>query len=191
MSSTILVTLSVFCLLGAGAYALYYALYGSHHALEERFADLAVKIRASQGVFDNDAEQDDTIGRMLFKWAASRVPAPRTDTPSGEKLQQTLTQAGFVGSSSPHAFQVFRFLIMAGMALVGVLIAVTFGKGSGTMLLYGLLGGGLGFFGPLFYVQRSARARQLAIARQLSDILDLLVVCVEAGLGLYEAIKIV
>ena len=30
-----------------------------------------------------------------------------------------------------------------------------------------------------------------AIARQLSDVLDLLVVCVEAGLGLFEAIKIV
>ncbi|HEV7987357.1 MAG TPA: type II secretion system F family protein, partial [Candidatus Binataceae bacterium] len=36
-----------------------------------------------------------------------------------------------------------------------------------------------------------ARKRQNAIARQLSDVLDLLVVCVEAGLGLFEAIKIV
>jgi tight adherence protein C len=32
---------------------------------------------------------------------------------------------------------------------------------------------------------------QAAIARQLSDVLDLLVVCVEAGLGLSEAIKTV
>lgn len=191
MSSAILVTLSVFCLLGAGAYALYYALYGSHRVLEERFADLAVKIRASQGVFDEDAEHDDTFGRMLFKWAASRIPAPRTDTPSGEKLQQTLSQAGYVGSASPHTFQVFRILFMAGMALGGALIAVGTGKSGGTVMLYGLIGAAIGFFGPLFYVQRSARSRQLAIARQLSDILDLLVVCVEAGLGLYEAIKIV
>lgn len=191
MSSAILVTLSVFCLLGAGAYALYYALYGSHRALKERFADLAIKIRASQGVFDEGGEQDETFSRMLFKWAASHVPAPRTDTPSGEKLQQTLVQAGFVGSASPHAFQVFRFLFMAGMALLGVLYAFVAGKAPGMVMVFGLAGGAIGFVGPLMYIQRSARNRQFAIARQLSDILDLLVVCVEAGLGLYEAIKIV
>jgi tight adherence protein C len=44
---------------------------------------------------------------------------------------------------------------------------------------------------PSYYVGRRARKRQNAIARQLSDVLDLLVVCVEAGLGLFEAIKIV
>lgn len=191
MSSAILVTLAVFCLLGAAAYSLYYALYGSHRALEERFADLAVKIRASQGIFDNDAEPDDTFSRTLFRWAAAHVPAPRSDTPSGEKLQQTLVQAGYVGSGSPHTFQVFRFLLTAGMALLGVLCGVVAGKSPGTVMLYGILGGAVGFMGPLLYVQRSARNRQFAIARQLSDILDLLVVCVEAGLGLYEAIKIV
>src|SRR5712692_10204361 len=48
-----------------------------------------------------------------------------------------------------------------------------------------------GFLAPLYYITRRARMRQTAIARQLSDVLDLLVVCVEAGLGLFEAIKIV
>jgi tight adherence protein C len=40
-------------------------------------------------------------------------------------------------------------------------------------------------------LSRVARKRQQEIASQLSDVLDLLVVCVEAGLGLSEAIKIV
>jgi tight adherence protein C len=44
---------------------------------------------------------------------------------------------------------------------------------------------------PWVYLSRRARRRQGEIARQLSDVLDLLVVCVEAGLGLFEAIKIV
>jgi tight adherence protein C len=46
-------------------------------------------------------------------------------------------------------------------------------------------------FIPSYYLGRRARKRQAAIAKQLSDVLDLLCVCVEAGLGLYEAIKIV
>jgi len=191
MTSTILVTLAVFCLLGAGAYMIYVALYGSHRVLEERFADLAIKIRAAQGVFGDDAENDETFGRMVFKWAAARVPAPDVDTPAGEKLQQTLLQAGYIGSASPHTFQVFRFLLMVGLAVGGVLLGLVLGKPAPMLLVFGLLGAVLGFLGPWMYLQRRARNRQMAISRQLSDVLDLLVVCVEAGLGLFEAIKIV
>jgi tight adherence protein C len=56
------------------------------------------------------------------------------------------------------------------------------------MVIVGVLVGALI---PTFYIRRKAKTRQLAIATQLSDVLDLLVVCVEAGLGLFEAIKIV
>jgi len=83
MSSTLLISLFVFSLIGAGGIAIYVALYGSHRVLEERFADLAVKIRAAQGVFDDDAPVDDSVGRMLFKWASALVPAPDLSTPSG------------------------------------------------------------------------------------------------------------
>ena len=44
---------------------------------------------------------------------------------------------------------------------------------------------------PSYYLGRRARMRQNNISKQLSDVLDLLVVCVEAGLGLFEAIRIV
>ena len=44
---------------------------------------------------------------------------------------------------------------------------------------------------PSYYLGRRARMRQSNIAKQLSDVLDLLVVCVEAGMGLFEAIRIV
>ena len=78
MASIFFVSLFVFCLLGVGGLALYYGLYGSHRVLEERFNDLAVRIRAAQGVFDDD-EQADNFGRALFKWASARVPAPDTE----------------------------------------------------------------------------------------------------------------
>jgi len=190
MTSTFFVSLFVFCLLGVGGLALYYGLYGSHRVLEERFNDLAVRIRASQGVFDDD-DQDENFGRVLFKWASAHVPAPDVDTPKGEKLQQTLLQAGFLGSATPHAFVVFRVMAMVGAAALGVVFATVLGKALSMVVLFGVLGALLGFIGPTVILQRRARSRQAAIARQLSDVLDLLVVCVEAGLGLFEAIKIV
>jgi tight adherence protein C len=46
----------------------------------------------------------------------------------------------------------------------------------------------IGFFGPNEYVRRMAARRQHAIAHGLPNALDLLVVCVESGLGLDQAI---
>jgi tight adherence protein C len=46
----------------------------------------------------------------------------------------------------------------------------------------------VGFFAPNFWLYRRVRARQLAIVTGLADTLDLLVTCVEAGLGLEAAI---
>ena len=46
----------------------------------------------------------------------------------------------------------------------------------------------LGFFGPNEYVRRKATSRQKEISKGLANALDLLVVCVESGLGLDQAI---
>ena len=51
-----------------------------------------------------------------------------------------------------------------------------------------LLATAMGFFGPNEYVRRKAAQRQKEIARGLPNALDLLVVCVESGLGLDQAI---
>ena len=184
------VSLVVVCMVGVFVTAIYHALYGSHRALEERFADLALKVRASQGTLENSEEELRGFSRIFLQWAAKRVPVPKPDTPEGEKLARTLIQAGYLKSTMPQVYQVFRF----GTGLLGALIGVSVGvilRNSGSMMLFGIAGFGIGMFVPSYYVGRRARKRQNAIARQLSDVLDLLVVCVEAGLGLFEAIKIV
>ena len=76
-------------------------------------------------------------------------------------------------------------------SLIALFIGIFSGQPSGTTIAYAGAGAAIGFFIPSYYLGNRARARQGAIARELSDVLDLLVVCVEAGLGLYEAIKVV
>jgi tight adherence protein C len=186
----LLISLIVLCMAGVAGTAIYHALYGSHRALEERFADLAIKVRASQGVFEDEEEDVRGLSRMVLRWAAKRVPVPNPDTPEGEKLARTLIQAGYLRSTMPQTFQVIRL----GSGLLGALLGALIGlimHSAGSILMFSLAGFGLGIFIPSYYVGRRARMRQNAIARQLSDVLDLLVVCVEAGLGLFEAIKIV
>jgi tight adherence protein C len=185
-----MVGVAVFVLAGVACVALFLAISPQSRAVEERFADLAVKMRATQGALEGD-NQDENVLRMLFRWAAKRVPAPNMDSPTGEKLQQTLMQAGFLKSSAPQNYQVTRFLMAIGGGLFGLLVGLIFHPLSATPLLLAMGGIGIGIFVPSYYLGRRARNRQGNIAKQLSDVLDLLVVCVEAGMGLFEAIRIV
>jgi tight adherence protein C len=188
--SPFLIGIVVFFLAGAACVALYLAISPPNRAVDERFADLAVQMRASQGALEGDL-QDDTLLRMLFRWAAKRVPPPNMDSPTGEKLQQTLLQAGFLKSTAPQTYQITRVLLAAAGGVLGLLFGAIFHPSVATPLLLGLGGIGVGIFVPSYYLGRRARIRQNNISRQLSDVLDLLVVCVEAGLGLFEAIRIV
>jgi tight adherence protein C len=185
-----MVGITVFFLAAGACVALYMALTPQSRTVDERFADLAVQMRVSQGALEGD-NQDDNVLRMLFRWAAKRVPAPDLDTPTGEKLQQTLAQAGFLRSSAAHSYQVMRVLLAVGGGVLGLLAGLIFHPASATPLLLGIGGIGIGIFVPSYYLGRRARTRQRNIAKQLSDVLDLLVVCVEAGMGLFEAIRIV
>lgn len=184
------ITIMFFFLVGAACMGVYMAMFSNHRALEERLADLALKMRISQGAFDDDA-QDETLGRMIFRWAAKRIPPPKMDTPQGEKLAQTLAQAGFIKSGAPQIFQVIRVFSAIGGGVLALIFGALFGSHGGQMIVFGAAGVAGGLFIPSYYISRRARKRQTAISRQLSDVLDLLVVCVEAGLGLFEAIKIV
>jgi tight adherence protein C len=188
--SPFIIGLAVFFLAGAACVALYLAISPRSRVVDERFADLAVQMRASQGALAGDL-QDDNLLRMLFRWAAKRVPPPNLDTPSGEKLQQTLAQAGFLKSTAAQTYQITRVLLAIAGGFLGLVIGLIFHNSAASPLLFALGGVGIGIFVPSYYLGRRARLRQSEIAKQLSDVLDLLVVCVEAGMGLFEAIRIV
>ncbi|MFZ1888530.1 MAG: type II secretion system F family protein [Candidatus Binataceae bacterium] len=189
--SALFISIAFFCLVGAAGVALYVGVFAGHRAVDDRFADLAVKMRVTQGALDGASEYDPNLLRMIFKWASKKVPAPDLDSPKGEKLAQTLAQAGFLKSAAPHLYQVVRVLMAAGCGALGLLVGAVLHDSVSQPFLFGLGGVAIGIFVPSYYIGRRARARQGNIARQLSDVLDLLVVCVEAGLGLYEAIRIV
>ncbi|MGH6631089.1 MAG: hypothetical protein ACREB3_15285, partial [Burkholderiales bacterium] len=148
---TLFISLSIFLLVGGAAFAVYFAVFGSHRVVEERFADIAVKMRASQGTLEGSAMDDANFARLLFRWAVSRVPAPNLDTPQGEKLVQTLQQAGFFRAGSVQAYQVVRVFSAIGCAVLGFLIGtITLASSQG--ILYAVAGVAVGLFVPSYYV---------------------------------------
>jgi tight adherence protein C len=103
-------------------------------------------------------------------------------------MQRRLIRAGI---RNPGALKLlYGSKLVLGVALpllTGVSIAGA-SSDTGNKFAAILAAGAVGFFGPNEYVRRLAGKRQKEIARGLPNSLDLLVVCVESGLGLDQAI---
>jgi tight adherence protein C len=134
---------------------------------------------------------DQQMTRALLKWAVGRLPHPKVVTRRGTKLHELLVQAGFKGSSGVAIFQLSKLAAAVCGLLLGLIPSLAFGMRGSRVILLTIMGAAIGSFIPGYYLNKRAKNRQIDIGRQLSDVLDLLVVCVEAGLGLLEAIKVV
>jgi len=77
----------------------------------------------------------------------------------------------------------FAALGVASIFLLASVAQLTFQQ----ILMLAAVGGLLGWMLPYFYVSRKIRKRQDSIRQALPDSLDLMVVCVEAGLALNQA----
>lgn len=178
----------VLVLLIVGETAIMFAVQSAPRTLENRFSDLAVKVRVGRGAYGDQRDSQSTA-RLFLHWAAGRLPAPKIDTPKAEKLVHTLAQAGYTGPNALRIYVVIRLAAAIVGAFIGLLTTLIFRH---ELISIGLAGGAIfGFLLPSYYISAIARRRQAAIARDLSDTLDLLLVSVEAGLGLQEAIKTV
>jgi tight adherence protein C len=103
-----------------------------------------------------------------------------------EETRKLLEMAGMSGQMEPHVFLTIRAI--AAIFLLAAAFFVFFASGSSffgpTMRMGMTVGAGvLGFVLPVMWLQSKISKRQLEIIRALPDAMDLLVICVEAGLG--------
>jgi tight adherence protein C len=103
-----------------------------------------------------------------------------------DKLRKNLRQAGLqIDSNEYRAVQILVIISVA--LLLGIMALIITGR-SQPALLFILVGGYLGYVGLRFYISRRITNRRESISRQLPEVLDMLSVSVEAGLGLEQAI---
>lgn len=103
-------------------------------------------------------------------------------------VRQFLIQAGYPDQRAVPLYWASRVSLAAGLTAFGMIGLPLLGVSSGRMLLGLMWLGGLGWVGPTFYVRSRLKARQKEVQLALADMLDMLVVCVEAGLGLNQAL---
>jgi tight adherence protein C len=114
--------------------------------------------------------------------------APRMKSVDLARMRRDLLGAGYY-SVTAEAYLGYR-LIVAGMTSCALLLIAIGSPGLLTIAAL-LLGGLLAWRIPLVVVQRRARERCGQIDRDLPELIDLLVVSVEAGVGLGGALQMI
>ena len=186
----LLISVVVFLVLAGAASAIYISATNGQHQMHSRMSQIGQRARVNMAAAGMPIA-DQQMTRALLKWAVGRLPHPKVVTRRGTKLHELLVQAGFKGSNGVAIFQLSKLAAAVCGLLLGLIPSLAFGMRGSRVILLTIMGAAIGSFIPGYYLNKRAKNRQIDIGRQLSDVLDLLVVCVEAGLGLLEAIKVV
>jgi tight adherence protein C len=106
-----------------------------------------------------------------------------------EALRLKLIAAGFTASYAPRVYTLIRLVLVVVLPLAVLLVFALSGSSPSMFKLYItlIIAAGLGLYLPNLFVRAKADRRQTEITNGFPDALDLMLVCVEAGLGLEAA----
>lgn len=133
---------------------------------------------------EEEARHPSLVFRDLLDRLGSHLPASPKDA---SVMQKRLMRAGI---RHPNALRIlYGSKIALGLALPLIMTVALIGAEAEATNKFLVIAaaGAFGFLGPNEYVSIRAKRRKNAIRRALPNALDLLVVCVESGLGLDQA----
>jgi tight adherence protein C len=174
------ISIAVFAATFLIATGLIYALSGGSVAVSERLGRLSRTPGQDKPASVRQTPQQ--IAGRILSGIAKYLPA------SGEKATEggdpRLIMAGFRRPEAASAFTAARAVTI--VALVGLVYFTGLYQNSPFVLILASIAAG--FILPDFWLGRKIKSRQLALRLALPDALDLLVICMEAGLGIDQAL---
>lgn len=128
------------------------------------------------------AEQEVTDLRGMLVQAL----APIAEKVGGatEEVRTRLIQSGFRDEGALSIFMGLRVILPFFLMLIGLVVGILVDATGITRLSLLGMGAALGYVGPSFVLDKLRAARQKVIRLALPDALDLMVVCLEAGVAL-------
>lgn len=106
-----------------------------------------------------------------------------------QKLQKELLQAGYRAPEAATAYRAIQVTLLVAIPSLVMTVCFLLDRPLNNFLIFGLFGAGFGFYLPRYIVRKKTVARQQRITWGLADAMDLMVVAVEAGLGLNAALN--
>ncbi len=133
-------------------------------------------------------EQQSTAWHRLIN-TIERSGLSLADT-NGAALSDRLAEAGFASPVAPRIYTLIRLVMTLGLPALFVLFATLTGRTGSLVQLY-VIGAALalaGLYFPALFIRARVDRRRERLTRDFPDALDLMLVCVEAGLGLEAAL---
>ncbi len=188
----LIITLSTFAFIMLAVMGVYWTMFRPASAGTQRLRRMGET--EGQGLSVNGgtlsvSAPDDGMAAVL----AERVAAPlsRLAPPSAaeaKKLQRQLMQAGYRAPNAPavyRAIQLVTLAVLPGMVALACALLARPLSSALTWILFAFLAG---FFLPRYVLNKMIKGRQQRVRWGLADALDLMVVSIEAGLGLNAAL---
>jgi tight adherence protein C len=182
----LLITISTFVCISLGMMGVYWLLYRPQSAATERLKQLGA--RQTTIATAPTLTEDEGRGAELAQRLAS--PLSRLLPPSAaeaRKLQRQLMQAGFRSPGAPLIYRAIQLATMATLPAAVALACAILARPLSGALLWILFAFLIGFGLPRYALSRMIRSRQQLVRWGLADALDLMVISIEAGLGLNAA----
>lgn len=149
--------------------------------IEERLADVSASTPSAVTTSLVNTTPTTTAGKMAAQITGLFSPIRGLVTGTDPNLEYQLTLAGFRKPEHQEIFTAIKLL----SPVAGVVAGTFFGD---NMIMAMLIGGVAGVFGPGLVLSHLVASRQQQIRLCLPDALDLLVICMEAGLGIDQAL---
>lgn len=121
--------------------------------------------------------------KRLGRFIEQSIPAN-----ARQQLNLKLQLAGRPGGMATTDFVAFRYVLTAFLCSLGILIGILVGNPIWLAVL-AAIGAIIGLYGPTFWLNRRIKSRKTEMQNDLPDVIDVLVVCVEAGLTFEASIE--
>ena len=180
------IPLAIFGLFAGGAWVLLEQIATAKPRALERLEEIKnpQKRRPAQA---EAVLKSDTMSKVVEKTSAFTKSFAPKNLADATKLKNTLASAGFRSEGLVPIFYGLKFaMLMFGFFVGGGFLLWSKGFSQNTIIWVAVVTGGC-FWAPDSILGFLARRRQQAVFLALPDILDMMVVCVEAGLGLDQA----
>ena len=184
----IIIAITTFVTISLGLLGVYWLVYRPQSAATERLRRMAGKdggaMQSAQSAVVPDDSPATEIAQRLAQPINKLLPPSATEA---RKLQKQLMHAGFRSAEAPIIYRAIQLASMAGFPLVVAGICALLARPLQSALVWIILAFVIGFALPRFVLTRITKNRQRDLRWGLADALDLMVVSVEAGLGLNAA----
>jgi len=166
------------------------SMFGERRAVRERLSGGSNTLAEMDGVqLGAGLRVHDARGAWIsLVTAIEKAGIPLVDTKDAT-LRSRLVAAGYTREHAPRVYSLVRLIMVIGLPLAAVGFMWASGSSPSATKLYliGMIAALFGLYLPSVWIRAKADRRQREIINGFPDALDLMLVCVEAGLGLEAA----